>query len=185
MQTEIIIAGFGGQGVLFAGTLLAQAAVEEDKQTTWFPAYGAEMRGGTANSTVVIADEEIGSPVVARPSALIALNEPSLRKFLPRAKPGALVVINSSLIHEAAVQEGARVVSVPATEIAQKELGDVRTANLVIIGAFLKASGVVQLASAQKACEKVLEEKPKLIPLNQKALALGFNYAATQQQEKK
>lgn len=176
MQTEIIIAGFGGQGVLFGGTLLAQAAVEENKQTTWFPSYGAEMRGGTANSTVIIADEEIGAPIVAEPSALLALNEQSLAKFLPRVKPGAVIVVNSSLVAGPVDRPGATVVAVPATEIADKQLGDVRTANLVMVGAYLKASGILKLESAQRACTHVLAEKPKLIPLNQKALELGFKY---------
>jgi len=176
MQTEIIIAGFGGQGVLFGGTLLAQSAVEEDKQTTWFPSYGAEMRGGTANSTVVISTEEIGSPLVASPSALIALNELSLNKFIPRMKPGSVVVINSSLIHNSTEYPGITTVRIPATEIADKQLGDVRAANLVAVGAYLKASGLLKLASAQKACETVLAEKPKLIPMNQKALELGYSY---------
>lgn len=176
MQTEIIIAGFGGQGVLFGGTLLAQAAVEEDKHTTWFPSYGAEMRGGTANSTVIISDEEIGSPVVVHPSVLLALNDLSLKKFLPRMKPGSTVIINSSLIKENVNSPSTKVVAIPATEIADKDIGDVRTANLVMVGAYLKASGLLKLESAKNACEKVLSEKQKLININQKALELGYNY---------
>jgi 2-oxoglutarate ferredoxin oxidoreductase subunit gamma len=175
-QTEIIIAGFGGQGVLLGGVLLAQAAVEEGKQTTWFPSYGAEMRGGTANSTVIIADHEIGSPVVLHPTALIALNDPSLQKFLARVKAGALVIVNSSLVKERPAGGDRTIHLIPATELAHDQLHDVRTTNTVILGAYLKASGVLTLASAQKACEKVLEEKPKLIPVNQKALELGFTY---------
>ncbi len=176
MQNEIIIAGFGGQGVLFAGTLLAQAAVEENKHTTWFPAYGAEMRGGTANSTVIISAEEIGSPVVVHPSLLIALNDLSLQKFLPRMRQGSIIVFNSSLIKDTPAGTGFTPVALPATEIADAKLGDVRTANLVAVGALLKASGVVSLASAQKACEKVLAEKPKLIAINQKALEFGYSF---------
>ena len=176
MQTEIIIAGFGGQGVLFAGTLLAQAAVEEGKQTTWFPSYGAEIRGGTANSTVVISDEEIGSPVVVNPSALIVLNELSKNKFLPRVKEGAVIVINSSLCGTDASCPGSKLVCVPASEIADKQLGDGRVTNMVMLGAYLKASGILKLRSAQAACEKVLKTKPKLIEVNKKALELGYNY---------
>jgi 2-oxoglutarate ferredoxin oxidoreductase subunit gamma len=174
MQTDIIIAGFGGQGVLFGGALLAQAALEANKQTTWFPSYGAEMRGGTANTSVIISDEEIGMPIVPRPSVLITLNDASLKKFLPRIAPNALVIVNSSLIPGTVEHPDAKVVYVPATEIADKELGDVRTTNLVIIGAFLKASGVLTLEHAQAACTSVLADRPKLIPLNQKALARGF-----------
>jgi len=176
MQNELVIAGFGGQGVLFAGMLLAQAAVEENKQTTWFPAYGAEIRGGTANSTVIISDDEIGSPVVVNPSALIVLNEQSQAKFLPRLKEGGLVVENSSLCHKTAPCPGLKVVCVPASEMADKEFKDGRVTNMVMLGAYLKASGVLKLRSAQAACEKVLKEKPKLIEVNKKALELGYNF---------
>ena len=176
MQTEIIVAGYGGQGVLFGGTLLAQAAVEAGKQTTWFPSYGAEMRGGTANSTVIVSDQEIGSPLSAHPSGLIAMNGPSLRKFLPRIAPNALVIVNSSLVTEPVTHNSAHIFTIPATTIADKEIGNVRTANLVMIGAYLKASGLLSLEDAQKACETVLAEKPKFIPLNRKALELGYRY---------
>jgi 2-oxoglutarate ferredoxin oxidoreductase subunit gamma len=176
MQNEIIIAGFGGQGVLFGGMLLAQAAVEENKQTTWFPSYGAEIRGGTANSTVVISDEEIGSPIAARPSGIIVLNEPSLIKFLPKAKEGAIIIANSSLCGDKISCPGSKVVCIPASDIADKELGDSRVTNLVMVGAYLKASGILKLRSAQDACEKALKGKPKLVDINKKALELGYNY---------
>jgi 2-oxoglutarate ferredoxin oxidoreductase subunit gamma len=175
MQTEIIIAGFGGQGVLFAGMLLAQAAVEENKQTTWFPAYGAEMRGGTAKSTVIISDEEIGSPLAEKPSVLLIMNEQSMQKFLPTAKTGAIIVINSSLVSDMGSRKDVKIISVPASEIADRELGDQRVTNLVMIGAFLKATGLLKLRSAQNACEKALKDKPKLIEINKKALETGYN----------
>jgi len=174
MQNEIIIAGFGGQGVLFAGMLLAQTAVEEGKQTTWFPSYGAEIRGGTANSTVVISDEDIGSPVVVHPSGLIVMNEQSRCKFLPKVKKGAIVVVNSSLCSDECF--ATKPVYIPASEIADKQLGDPRVTNMVMIGAYLKASGILKLRSAQAACEKALKEKPKLIEINKKALEIGYNY---------
>ena len=155
---------------------LGQVAVEENKQTTWFPSYGAEIRGGTANSTVIISDDEIGSPVVVNPSALIILNEQSLNKFMGRAAEGAVIVVNSSLCGKNAAKTGSTVVRVPASEIADKQLGDGRVTNMVMIGAYLKASGVSSLRSAQAACEKALKEKPKLIDVNKKALELGFNY---------
>ena len=177
MQTEIIIAGFGGQGVLFAGTLLAQAAIEENKQTTWFPLYGAEIRGGTAYSTVVISDDEIGSPIVTNPSVLIALNEQSFRKFFPKIKDGATMIINSSLVKEKVQDSYENIVLIPATEIADGQLKDIRVANIVAIGAYLKASGLISLESAKKACEIVLADKPKLIAVNQKALETGYNYS--------
>lgn len=175
METKILIAGFGGQGVLFGGALMAQAALEDGKQTTWFPSYGAEIRGGTANSTVIVSDDEIGSPIVTNPDVLIALNEPSLNKFLPRLKAGALVVINSSLIKNVPSRRDIKVVEVPASEIADKQIGDIRAANLVAVGAMLKARQVFPLEAAKKAVAASFSEKPKLIPLNQKALEEGYN----------
>jgi 2-oxoglutarate ferredoxin oxidoreductase subunit gamma len=176
MHTEIIVAGSGGQGVLFAGTLIAQACIEEDKFTTWFPSYGAEMRGGTANSTVIISDSEIGSPIAANPDVFLILNEQSYKKFLPKVKSGATLVINSSLIKNVSKQEGVKIVCIPATDIADKEIGDIRTANVVLIGAWLRVSGVLSLKSAQAACKKLFASKPKLAPINQKALDAGYEY---------
>jgi 2-oxoglutarate ferredoxin oxidoreductase subunit gamma len=176
METKILIAGFGGQGVLFGGTLMAQAALEDGKQTTWFPSYGAEIRGGTANSTVIVSDDEIGSPIVSNPDILIALNEQSLNKFFPKMKEGSLIIINSSLIKRRPDRFDVTIVEVPASEIADKQLGDIRAANLVAVGAMLKAKQVFPLEAAKKAAAIVLSEKPKLIPLNQKALESGFNY---------
>jgi 2-oxoglutarate ferredoxin oxidoreductase subunit gamma len=176
MQTEIVIAGFGGQGVLFGGTLLAQAGMEENKRITWFPSYGAEVRGGTAKSMVIVSDDEIGSPIVANPSVLIAMNDLSLKKYLPKVKPGSTVIINSSLIPGKIEHSNARIITIPATEIADKELGNVRTANLVMIGRYLQASGIISLESAQKACETVLAERPKLIAVNKKALEMGYHF---------
>lgn len=175
MQTEIIIAGSGGQGILFAGMLIAQAAVEENRETTWFPSYGAEIRGGTANSTVIVASHEIGSPVTAAPAALIALNEQSLKKFSAKMRPGTIIITNSSL-SKAAHDLNTQNFDIPATEIADKQIGDIRVANLVAVGAFLKHSGLLKLESAQKACSILLAEKPALIAINQKALELGYNY---------
>ena len=176
METKIMIAGFGGQGVLFGGTLMAQAAMEEGKETTWFPSYGAEIRGGTANSTVIVSDEEIGSPIIVSPDILIALNEQSLNKFITKMKPGALVIINSTLIKVRPERRDVTLVEVPASEIADKQVKDIRAANLVAIGAMLKAKNVFSLDSAKKACEAILSEKPKLIKLNQQALELGYNH---------
>ncbi len=174
MKAEIVIAGFGGQGVLFAGTLLAQAALEENKHTTWFPSYGAEVRGGTAHSTIVVSDDEIGSPVVSNPGVLIALNEMSFKRFFPKVKPGALVIANSSLVHDIPGSSG--VVSLPATELALKELNEVRVANTIAVGAYLGLSGILKLDSAVKACEAVLADRPALVKVNQQALKLGFEY---------
>ena len=173
---EIISAGFGGQGVLLAGTLLAQSALEQDLKTTWFPSYGAEMRGGTANSTVIISDEEIGSPVAFAPSALIALNKPSLDKFLPRMKEDAVVIANSSLINEADYNDK-RIVFIPITEIADKQVGNIKTANMVAVGALVKRIQAPSLEHVKKALETAFAAKPKVIPLNIKAVDAGYNWA--------
>ncbi|MDR1696334.1 MAG: 2-oxoacid:acceptor oxidoreductase family protein [Endomicrobium sp.] len=138
MYNEIIIAGFGGQGVLLAGTLIAQAAIEQGLHTTWFPSYGAEMRGGTANSTVVVSADEIGSPLAFNPNALIALNEPSLNKFMPRMTEKSVIIANSSIISQDKEYK-VKPYFVPVTDIADKEIKNVRTANLVAVGALIKA----------------------------------------------
>lgn len=172
---EIISAGFGGQGVLLAGTLLAQSALEQDLKTTWFPSYGAEMRGGTANSTVIISDEEIGSPVAFAPSALIALNKPSLDKFLPRMKEDAIVIANSSLIPQEGYNDK-RIKFIPITEIADKEIGNIKTANMVAVGALIKHLNAPSLESVLKALKTAFAAKPKVIPLNEKAVTAGYNW---------
>ncbi|MCK9583145.1 MAG: 2-oxoacid:acceptor oxidoreductase family protein [Endomicrobiales bacterium] len=176
MKHNIIIAGFGGQGALSAGMLLAQAALEEGKLSTWFPSYGAEIRGGTANSTVVISTEEIGSPIVLSSTGLIALNELSLVKFSKNAVAGAIIVVNTSLVpkEKIIIDNTKKYFFVPATELANK-LGNVRVANSVALGAFLKASKALSLESAIKACPVLLESKKELIELNIKALELGFS----------
>ena len=183
MYNEIIIAGFGGQGVLLAGTLVAQAAIEQGLHTTWFPSYGAEMRGGTANSTVIVSNDEIGSPLAFRPNALIALNEPSLNKFMPRMAEGSVIIANSSIIspdNKYKIQP----YFAPVTEIADKEIKNVRTANMVAAGALIKALEIrcknpaeaLTLKSALAACEKAFAGKPELIEINKKAITAGYNY---------
>src|SRR5512138_2124717 len=119
MQTEIMIAGFGGQGVLFAGQLIAYAALDEGKETTWFPSYGPEMRGGTANCTVIVADEEIGSPLVRNPQGVIAMNQPSLEKYEPLVRAGGVLVVNSSIIEREIYRSDIQVVEVAGNAIAE------------------------------------------------------------------
>jgi len=133
MQTEIIIAGFGGQGVLFGGQLLTYAAMDEGKEVTWIPSYGPEMRGGTANCTVVISDDEIGSPMVSNPQAAIVMNLPSLDKYEPLIKPGGVLVINESMVDRKPLRKDINVVMVKANDIAEK-LGDRRLSNMVMLG---------------------------------------------------
>ena len=178
MQTEIIIAGFGGQGVLFGGQLLTYAAMDEGKEVTWIPSYGPEMRGGTANCTVVISDEEIGSPMVRHPQAAIVMNLPSLDKYEPLIKPGGLLVVNESMVDRKVVREDIRVVSLKGNEIAEK-LGDKRMSNMVLVGALLANLPVLPLEAVEKALAGHLPERhKKLLPMNYQALREGAIFKA-------
>ena len=152
MQTEIIIAGFGGQGVLFGGQLLTYAAMDEGKEVTWIPSYGPEMRGGTANCTVVISDEEIGSPMVSNPQAAIVMNLPSLDKYEPLIKPGGVLVINESMVDRKPVRKDIKVVMLKANDIAEK-LGDRRMSNMVMLGALIANLPVLPQNAIKKALE--------------------------------
>lgn len=173
MQTEIIISGFGGQGALFAGQLLAYAAMDEGKHVTWIPSYGPEMRGGTAHCTVIISDDEIGSPLVRNPAAVIAMNMPSLDKYESIVAPGGVLVINSSLTTHAATRTDIRAIEVPANAIAE-ELGSARLANIVLTGAMLAATGTLPLEAVERALEAHLPERHrKLLGANKEALRRG------------
>ncbi len=173
MQTEIVIAGFGGQGVLFAGQVLAYAAMDSGMQVTWFPSYGPEMRGGTANCTVIIADEEIGSPLVLNPQAAIAMNLPSLDKYEPLVRREGILVLNTSLINREVTRPDLDAVLIPANEIAE-ELGNKRLANMVLLGALLARLPVLSLETIQQALQEHLPERHKhLLPLNYQALQVG------------
>jgi 2-oxoglutarate ferredoxin oxidoreductase subunit gamma len=177
MQTEIVVAGFGGQGVLFTGQLLAYAALDEGKETTWIPSYGPEMRGGTANCTVIVADEEIGSPMVRNPMAVIAMNLPSLDKYEPLVRPGGVLVINSSIINREAVRTDIQVLKVPGNEIAE-ELGDKRMTNMVLLGALLSVLPVLPVEAIERALAAHLPQRHhKLLPLNYRALREGAGAA--------
>jgi 2-oxoglutarate ferredoxin oxidoreductase subunit gamma len=178
MQSEIIIAGFGGQGVLFAGQLLAYAALAEGKETTWIPSYGPEMRGGTANCTVVIADDEIGSPMVRNPQAVIALNLPSLDKYEKLVAPGGVLVVNTSMVDRKATRKDIKVVEIPGNEIAEK-LGEKRMTNMVLLGGLLANLPVLPIAAIEKALKEHLPERhQKLLPLNSQALQEGAKFKA-------
>ncbi len=144
MQKEIIISGFGGQGVLFAGQVIAYAAMDAGKQVTWIPSYGPEMRGGTANCTVVIADQEIGSPLVKNPPLVIALNLPSFDKYEHEMQAGGTLVVNQSMVDRGAKRTDIHAIFVPANEIAE-EIGDKRLTNMVTVGALLAALPEVTL----------------------------------------
>lgn len=176
MQTEIFIAGFGGQGVLFAGQLLAYAAMDEGREVTWIPSYGPEMRGGTANCTVVIADEEIGSPLVHHPQAFIAMSLPSLTKYEHTVRPGGIVVINSSVIDRKADRDDVQSVMVPGNAIAE-ELGDRRMTNMVLLGGLLANLPVLSLEAVGRSLQAHLPVRHhRLLPLNLQALQRGAEY---------
>ncbi len=173
MQTEILIAGFGGQGVLFAGQVLAYAAMDAGYEVTWFPSYGPEMRGGTANCTVIIADEEIGSPLVSSPQALIALNAPSLDKFEPMVKPQGVIVANTSLTGRPVRREDVTAINIQANHLAES-LGDRRLVNMVALGALLPHLQVLTLEQiAQALREHLPARKQHLLEANLQALQIG------------
>ncbi len=168
---EIVIAGFGGQGVLFLGEVLAQAALREGREVTWLPAYGPEQRGGTAYCTVVISDGPIGSPVVSDPAVLIAMNRPSLERFEPAVRPGGLIVCDVTLTGRAPGRADVRSVAVPATAIAA-ELGAARAANVVLLGATLAAEPVLAAESLRTALDGMVAD-PRVRARNAAALERG------------
>jgi len=173
MYQGIRISGFGGQGIVSAGILLAQAGLADGKKVSWFPSYGAEMRGGTANCSVVIASGEVYTPIVSSPDTVIVMNEPSLSKFEPLIKKGGLLIINSSLVNTKPKRADIKVLNVPCNEIAEK-LGSVKVANLVALGAFAAATGAVSAESIAKAMKTVFKRAtPEILELNKKALDAG------------
>jgi len=178
MHEEIIFSGFGGQGALFAGQLLAYAALDSGLQVTWIPSYGPEMRGGTAHCTVVVSDEPIGSPLVRRPAAVVALNLPSFEKYEPLVKPGGLLVYNESLIPAEPSRPDIRYIAVPANVIAE-ELGNVRQGNVVLLGAYLAAAGFLPLAAVEAALDNHLSQRQRrYLASNKEALRRGAECAA-------
>jgi 2-oxoglutarate ferredoxin oxidoreductase subunit gamma len=173
----VLLAGSGGQGVLFAGRLLAQAAMREGRNITWFPSYGAEVRGGTANCTVVISRGFIGSPIVRHPDVLVVLNEPSLRRFQERLKPQGLLVLNSSLCGRPPERGDIRVLSVPADDIALEVAGPL-SANMVALAAAAAAARLCSLESLQEALKELTpQSKRHLLEPNLQALRQGWQHA--------
>jgi len=175
-QFEIIIAGFGGQGVMSMGQLLAYAGMLEGKNVTWLPSYGPEQRGGTANVSVIISDTEIGSPVIAYPSAAIVLNTPSFEKFEPYVKSNGILLVNGSLVNLQSLRKDILVLEVPASKLAT-EMDNPRIANTIILGAYLAYSKAVTFDSIIKSLEKVLpDRKHHLIEINKRALEKGAEF---------
>ena len=177
METSIIISGFGGQGTLFAGQVLAYAAMDSGKDVTWIPSYGPEMRGGTANCTVIISDQSIGSPLVNKPNMVIALNLPSLDKYENLISPGGVIVVNSSLINRRMTRDDVLDVYIPAVKIAQ-QLGNSRMANMVLVGALITINPVLPLESVKQALSTHLPERHKhTLPINFEAMDQGAAFA--------
>jgi 2-oxoglutarate ferredoxin oxidoreductase subunit gamma len=177
MQTEIIISGFGGQGIMFAGQILSYAAMDKGKQVTWIPSYGPEMRGGTANCTVVIADEEIGSPLVKDPPAAVVMNLPSLDKYEPTIRPGGVMVVNTSMVDREATRKDITVIPLPCNDIAE-EIGNPRLATIVAIGALLGAMPILSMADLEASLNNHMPGRHKhLLPKNLEALRKGAEYA--------
>jgi len=177
MQNEIQFAGFGGQGIMLMGQIMAQAAMDQGFEVVWIPSYGPEMRGGTAYCTVVISDRPIGSPIIRNPKHLVAMNRPSLEKFAPAVKSGGIIFINSSIISIDAGRDDVDVLKVPIIEIA-KELGNVKAANIVALAAFVSRSQVVDFERLRESVKVKFASKEKLIPLNMKALEEGQKAAS-------
>jgi 2-oxoglutarate ferredoxin oxidoreductase subunit gamma len=179
MRHDLFIAGFGGQGVLLAGNLLSYAAIREDKNVSFFPAYGVEKRGGAAMCTIVIADGEVGSPVVGNPSVSILLNQLSFDKYAAKVKPGGVCIVNSSLVDCSGFNRNdMEMISIPMNDIAN-DLGDPRMVNMVAVGAYVAKSGALSAASLAEALKSALPERNhRFIPANLKAIEAGADAVA-------
>lgn len=174
---EILIAGFGGQGILFLGRALAIAGMLEGYEVSWYPSYGPEMRGGTANCTVIISEEEIGATISDHPDICIAMNEPSFHRFTPSVRPGGLLVVNASLVKACCPREDLEVLSVPANDLARVHLDGAEVTNTIVLGALLAKCPVVQRESAEQALAEVLRGKREsLYTLNLKAFEIGWEF---------
>ena len=177
MQSEVQFAGFGGQGIMLMGQIMAQAAMDQGYEVVWIPSYGPEMRGGTAYCTVVISDRPIGSPIIRNPKHLVAMNRPSLEKFAPSVQSGGTIFINSSIISIDAGRDDVDVIKVPIIEIA-KRLGNVKIANIVALAAFVSRSQVVDFELLRESVKGKFASREKLIPINMKALQEGQKAAS-------
>ena len=173
IDEKVIIAGFGGQGVMLMGQILSYAATDEGLNTIWIPSYGPETRGGTANCSVTISSAMINSPVVPVPDSIVAMNKPSLDKFEPKLKTGGIALINSDLIKESILRDDITVYSVPCNSMALS-LGNLKVANMIMLGAYLEATQLFAIETIASVFEKLFSgEKSKLIPINKEALKAG------------
>ncbi len=174
--TEILIAGFGGQGVLFTGKLLAYKGLLEGRQLSWLPSYGPEMRGGTANCSIILSDTPVGSPIVSNPDILVAMNLPSFEKYESTVKAGGMIFADSSLIDKKTARTDVQAFYIPATQMAQ-ECGIPTLANMIMLGKLIKESGIVEYESIDDALKKVVSAKRiELLDVNRRAIDLGYQY---------
>ena len=177
MTTQILIAGFGGQGVLFSGKFLAYKAMMEEREVSWLPSYGPEMRGGTANCSVIVSDAPVGSPIVTKPDVLIAMNLPSLDKYENAVAPGGIIIVDSTLIARKVERTDVNVYYIPATQMASDE-GITTLANMIILGKLIRVCDAVSDDNLEAALKKVVSaRRADMLDLNKKAIELGFNYA--------
>ena len=176
MNTQILIAGFGGQGILFSGKFLAYEGLIDDKEVSWLPSYGPEMRGGTANCSIIISDTKIGSPIVDKPDILIAMNAPSFDKYINEIKPGGKVFVDSSLINSKCERDDVSAYYIPATQLASDmELSGL--ANMIMIGQMIAHTDIIPSENIEKAMKKVVSaKKQNLFELNMKAVSVGIEY---------
>ena len=175
--TQILIAGFGGQGILFAGKFLAYKGLTEDLQVSWLPSYGPEMRGGTANCNVILSDDPVGSPIITQPDVLIAMNLPSLQKYVDTVAPGGQIYVDSALIDEKVERTDVEVFYIPATQMA-KDNGIASLANMIIVGALLEHNSELSFNGVDAVVQKLVPaKKAALVELNMKALLLGKEYS--------
>ena len=176
MNMQILIAGFGGQGVLFAGKFLATKGLIEGKNVSWLPSYGPEMRGGTANCSVIISDDPVGSPIVSEPNCLVAMNLPSLRRYENSVVPGGMILVDSTLIEEKVERSDVSVFYVPATKMAKDE-GFSTLANMILCGKLIKESADLKFENTDEALKKVIPpRKANLLDINLKALKVGYEF---------
>ncbi|MBR3300930.1 MAG: 2-oxoacid:acceptor oxidoreductase family protein [Clostridia bacterium] len=176
MTTQLLLAGFGGQGVLFAGKFLAYKGLLENRQVSWLPSYGPEMRGGTANCSVILSDEPVGSPIVSKPDVLIAMNLPSLDKYENEVVSGGTIIVDSSLIERKVERQDVKVFYVPATKMA-KDIDAPTLANMILVGKFIKETGAVDYNDLEGALKKIVSARHQdLYEINLKAINNGYNF---------
>ena len=180
MREEVYMAGMGGQGVLLASQILAQAAVSAGLEVSWFPLYSPEVRGGRATCTVVVADGEVGSPVVGHPAVMILMDRIAVENHLGKIRPEGLAIVNSSLAGEEFDRDDVRITAIPANDIAT-EVGSERTVNMVLLGAYVASAELVTLADIEQALREVIPERHhSFIPINVAALQRGAQYVTNQ-----